>query len=130
MNRQRIEDRLQADAARIEAACPERVSQRVAARIRAEERRPSRWFFRPPALAGAAAVLALCALVWIARLPGGPKEASLDEFALNAVPVVASSDRLMASREAALANERQLLEQDLRHLRDQLTATFLQDSNG
>lgn len=131
MNRRQLEDRLQADAGRIKAACPERVGHRVSAEIRNRQSRPLPWFLRPPALASAAGALALGVAVWIAQQPGGPDGASLvDEAALNAVPVVATSDRLMASREAALANERQLLERDLRNLRDQVTATFLQDSNG
>lgn len=132
MNRQQLEERLQADAGRIRADCPERVGQRVAARIRNRQRRPSPspWFLRPPALAGAAGALVLCAALWIAGQPGGPDKAGLEEAGLNVAPVVASSDRLMALREAALVNERQLLEQDLRNLRDQVTATFLQDSNG
>lgn len=132
MNRQQLEERLQADAGRIQPDCPERVGQRVAARIRNHQSRPSLspWFLRPPALAGAAGALVISAALWIAGQPGGPDGAGLEEAGLNVAPVVANSDRLMALREAALANERRLLEQDLRNLRDQVTATFLQDSNG
>ncbi|RFF28807.1 MULTISPECIES: hypothetical protein [unclassified Wenzhouxiangella] len=132
MNRQQFEERLHADAGRIQADCPERVGQRVAARIRNHQScpSPSPWFLRPPALAGAAGALVICAVLWVAGQPGGPDRAGLDEAGLNVVPVVTSSDRLMASREAALANERRLLEQDLRNLRDQVTATFDTKPNG
>ncbi len=132
MNRQQLEERLQADAGCIRADCPERVGQRVAARVRNHQSwpSPSPWFLRPPALAGAAGALVICAALWMAGQPVGPDGAGLEEAGLNVAPVVANSDRLMASREAALANERRMLEQDLKNLRDQVTATFDTKPNG
>lgn len=130
MNRRHLEDRLQADAGRIQTNCPERVGTRVAARIRSQESRPSLWFLRLPALAGAAGAVALCAAIWLTGQSGGSDQQRLDGIALNAAPVVANSDRLLASREAALEQEWRLLGRDLRNLRDHVTATFDINPNG
>lgn len=130
MNRQDIEDRLRNDAERLQVACPPHLRHRVAARLRAGKLRPGRWPVGFPALAGALGVLMVLVSVWMLWQPPGVEDPTPRMAGLNATPVVASSDRLLASHEAALENERQLLERDLRNLRDHVTATFDINPNG
>lgn len=124
MNRQDLEDRLRADALRMRAEAPAGLRRRVAARIRSQERpgfaRPLRW----PALAGALGAVVAALLVWTIDRPGERELPGMQAGGLNDVAIVASSDRLLAYREAALAEEWRLLEQDLQSLRDQVTNTF------
>ena len=132
MNRQDLEQRLRDDAKRLRASSPPHVRHRVAARIRAGEGRAAgrqRGLPGLPALAGALGALVAVVSVWLAWPPAAvdrPAPATAD---LNAAPVVAKSDRMLASREAALENELQLIERDLRLLRDHVTATFERNSN-
>lgn len=130
MNRQDLENRLRADAGRVRAECPPHLRQRVAARIRDEGRRRSRNRFGFPAMAGALGAMVALVSVWMLWQPAGVEERTVEAAGLNAAPIVASSDRLLASREAALEDERQRLERDLRHLRDHVTATFDRKPNG
>lgn len=130
MNRQDLDHRLRDDAARLRASCPPHVRHRVAARLGQRDRRPLRRTVGFPALAGAAAALAVFVSVWMLWQPAGVEKPAPSVAGLNAAPVVASSDRLMASREAALENEWRLLERDLRNLRDHVTATFDTNPNG
>jgi len=146
MNRQDLENRLKRDAEGLRASCPPHVSHTVASRIRQESRRPegrpegndpragTRTIAGLPGLAGACALALVFVSVWTLWPAAGLEEradkAADNSAGLNAAPIVASSDRLMASREAALEVERQLLERDLRQLRDHLTATFASKTNG
>lgn len=130
MNRQDLEYRLRNDAERLQVSCPPYLRHRVAARLRAGKLRPDRWPVGFPALAGTLGALVVIVSVWMLWQPPGVEEPTLRVAGLNAAPVVASSDRLLASREAALENERQLLERDLRNLRDHVTATFDINPNG
>jgi hypothetical protein len=131
MNRQDLENRLRNDAERLQVSCPPQLRQRVAARLRAAKRRSDRWPVGFSALAGALGALVVMVSVWMLWQPPGVEDPTPRMMAgLNAAPVVASSDRLLASREAALENERQLLERDLRNLRDHVTATFDINPNG
>jgi len=130
MNRQDLENRLCNDAEGVRAECPPHLRHRVAARIREGEHRrlPGRVGFQVPA--GALGVLVVLVSVWMLWQPKGVDERAIESAGLNAAPVVASSDRLLASREAALENEWQLLERDLRHLRDQVAASLDRKPNG
>jgi len=130
MNRQDLESRLRNDADRVRAECPPYLRQRVAARIRDDERRWSRNVLGFPAAAGALGALVALVCVWMLWQPADLEERTVETAGLNAAPVVATSDRLLASREAALENERRLLERDLRNLRDHVTATFDINPNG
>jgi hypothetical protein len=130
MNRQDLENRLRADAERLGASCPPHVRHRVAERIRHGEGRPSHRRIGVPALAGAfAATFFAFVSVWMLWQPSGVERHDARTVDLNAAPVVAKSDRMLASREAALENEWQLLERDLRILRDHVTATFDKNPN-
>lgn len=130
MNRQDLEHRLRHDAERLQTECPPHLRHRVAARLRDGEQQTIRRQAALPALAGALGVLAVFATVWMLWQPAGVEQAPRGVAGLNAAPIVASSDRLLASREAALEFERQLLERDLRNLRDHVTATFDRNPNG
>lgn len=128
MNRQDLEQRLRSDAERLEAACPPRVRRRVTAQVCEYSQSPAPMIPFHAALAGALGTLAVFAIVWMLWQPAEVEAPSAGEGRLNAAPVVAISDRLLASREAALETEWQLLERDLRHLRDHVTATFDNDN--
>ena len=129
MNSKHLEHRLRGDAERLQASCPPHVEHRVVARIRAGEGHHPQPSYGFPALVGAIAALTVFVSVWVLWQPPaaeGPAAVTAD---LNAVPVVAKSDRVLASREAALESEWQRLERDLRTLRDHVTATFDKNSN-
>lgn len=128
MNRQDLEHRLRADAERLDASCPPHLRHRVAARIRQGEDRPLHRRIGFTALAGAFAAFAFVSL-WMLWQPSGVERHDARTTDLNATPVVAKSDRMLASREAALENEWRLLERDLRILRDHVTATFDKNPN-
>jgi hypothetical protein len=130
MNRRNLEQRLRDDAGKLQAACPPHARQRVAAHIRADERTAASRRVAFPALAGACAALAVFVSVWMVRDDIGVDRAGPTKAGLNAAPVVASSDRLLASREAALEDEWRLIERDLRSLRDHVTKTFDRNPNG
>lgn len=130
MNRLDLEDRLRNDAEGVRAECPPHLRHRVADRIRQDERRWSRSPVGFPALAGALGALLVFVSVWMLWQPDGVDERAVESTGLNAAPVVATSDRLLASREAALENEWQLLERDLRHLRDHVAASLDRKPNG
>lgn len=121
MNRPDLEHRLRQDADRLQASCPPHVRHRVTADLRERERRRH---VPVAGLAGVLGALVVFVSVWMLWQPSGVEEAPPRTAGLNAGPIVASSDRLLASREAALENEWQLLERDLRNLRDHVTATF------
>lgn len=130
MNTQDLEQRLRNDAQRLEASCPEHLRHRVAAQLREPQSRSYRRPVALPVLAGALGAVALFVSVWMLWQPAGVEDRAPRVAGLNAAPVVASSDRLLASREAALENEWQMLERDLRNLRDHVTATFDINPNG
>lgn len=130
MNRQELEAQLRDEALQLQANCPPHVRHRVAARLRRSGRQPARRPFGRPVLAGAFAIVALLVSTWMLWRPATVEDAAPSTAGLNAAPIVANSDRLLASREAALENEWQLLERDLRNLRDHVTATFDRKPNG
>jgi hypothetical protein len=68
--------------------------------------------------------LAVFAGVWLFWPRAGVESPEARTAGLNAVPVVATSDRMLATREAALESELQLLGRDLRILRDHVAATL------
>lgn len=130
MNRRNLEQRLRGDADRVKAACPPHVRQRVAAHIRADDRGASSRRIAFPVLAGSFAALVVFVSVWMVRDDAGVDRPRPATVGLNAAPIVASSDRLLASREAALEHEWRLIERDLRNLRDHVTKTFDRNPNG
>jgi hypothetical protein len=129
MNGKRLEQRLRDDAARVRSDCPARVRHRVLSRIRTGEPARVRRLPGLPVMAGAFGALLVFVGVWVVRPASDPPSPAASRPDLNAAPIVASSDRLLASREAALQNEWQLLERDLRLLRDHVTATFDKNPN-
>lgn len=133
MNRQDLEHRLSSDAQRLRVSCPPRVVSRVAARVHERARRPRRGRIALPVLAGAMAGLALLAVTWMHWQPSGVEDLedpSQVAAGLNAGLAIAMSDHLAASRETALVQEWRLLERDLRHLRDHVTAPFEPNTDG
>lgn len=129
MNRHDLEDRLRSDAERFEAKCPPQLRHRVAARIQEAGRGHARNPLAFPTLAGVVGALVVLVSVWVIRDPAGLEQRSGEVVRSDASPVVAASDHLLASHEAALENEWQLLERDLRNLRDHVTSPFERNPN-
>lgn len=130
MNKQELEQRLRGDAEHLQVSCPTHIGHRVSARLQEVDGKPARWRVGFPALAGALGALAVFVVVGLVRDPVEIEQAAPATPDLNVAPVVANSDRLLASREAALEQERQLLGRDLRNLRDHVTSAFNTNPNG
>lgn len=130
MNKQELEQRLRGDAERLRASCPPHVRHRVSAWLQDVDRKSARWRVGFPALVGALGALAVFVVIGLVRDPVEIEQAAPATSGLNVAPVVANSDRLLASREAALEQERRLLGRDLRNLRDHVTSAFNTNSNG